>query len=66
MTKLSKGKSVAHELAAGRHAWVQVARGSVELNGAALGVGDGAAVSEETRLTLRATEEVEVLVFDLA
>ena len=32
-----------HELAAGRHGWLQVARGSVELNGKKLSQGDGAA-----------------------
>ncbi len=50
----------------GRHAWVQVARGSVTLNGTVLAQGDGAAVSEEAALDLVATSAAEVLVFDLA
>jgi redox-sensitive bicupin YhaK (pirin superfamily) len=50
----------------GRHAWVQVARGSVTLNGTPLSQGDGAAVSEEAALNLVATAASEVLVFDLA
>jgi redox-sensitive bicupin YhaK (pirin superfamily) len=58
--------SVRHALAPGRHAWVQVARGAVELGGQRLGAGDGAAVSEETEVALRALEPSEVLVFDLA
>jgi redox-sensitive bicupin YhaK (pirin superfamily) len=58
--------SVRHALAPGRHAWVQVARGAVELAGQRLGAGDGAAVSEETEVALRALEPSEVLVFDLA
>ena len=33
VTLLSPGQEVAHELAKGRHAWLQVAKGSVELNG---------------------------------
>lgn len=65
-TKLSAGKSVHHDLGSGRHAWVQVARGAVTLNDVALGTGDGAEVSDETRLELRAAEDAEVLVFDLA
>jgi quercetin 2,3-dioxygenase len=65
-TKLSKGKSVRHDLASGRHAWVQVASGSVILNGLELGEGDGAAVSDEQSLELRATKDAEALVFDLA
>jgi len=65
VTKLSGGKGVVHGLATGRHAWVQVARGSVELNGVELDGGDGAAVTEEARLELVATSEAEVLLFDL-
>jgi quercetin 2,3-dioxygenase len=64
--KLSPGAQVQHELAPGRHAWVQVASGALTLNGKALGTGDGAAVSDERRLELRATADAEVLVFDLA
>jgi hypothetical protein len=64
-TRLGAGKRVSHELAPGRHAWVQVARGTVALNGVRLGTGDGAAASEEERLVLEAAEDAEVLVFDL-
>ena len=66
VTKLSAGGSVGHSIAPGRHAWVQVASGSLTLNGVELGEGDGAAVSDEARLELRAVEDAEVLVFDLA
>jgi redox-sensitive bicupin YhaK (pirin superfamily) len=66
VTRLSKGKSALQEIASGRRAWIQVARGAVELNGLALGVGDGAAASNQTRLELRAKDDAEVLVFDLA
>jgi len=65
-TLLSAGESVTHELAAGRHAWLQVARGTVELNGVELRAGDGATVSREERLTLVAREPAEALLFDLA
>lgn len=60
------GESATLELADGRHAWVQVARGAVDLNGVGLTAGDGAAVTEETALEIRAQEDSEVLVFDLA
>ncbi len=53
-------------LAAGRYAWVQVARGSVSVNGTALNQGDGLAVSGETALRLSRGSGAEVLVFDLA
>ncbi len=56
-----------HELAPGRHAWVQVTRGRVALNGQLLQAGDGAAVSDEPALTIAAPEEsAEILLFDLA
>lgn len=64
--KLKKGEAAEVPLAPGRHAWVQVARGAVALNGTGLEAGDGAAVSDEERLTLRAGEDSEVLLFDLA
>ncbi|HEY0837679.1 MAG TPA: pirin family protein [Azospirillum sp.] len=50
----------------GRHAWVQVARGQVRLNGVVLKEGDGAAVSDEPTLTLDGGVGAEVLLFDLA
>ena len=53
-------------LVKGRHAWVQVARGSASVNGETLRAGDGAALSDETALRLEGVEPAEVLVFDLA
>jgi hypothetical protein len=49
---LGPGEQVVHPLAAGRHAWVQLARGEVEVNGVRLLAGDGAAVSGEAALTI--------------
>ncbi len=65
-TLLSDGDAVTHDLRPGRHAWVQVARGQARLNGVTLKEGDGAAVSDETRLTLDSDSGAEVLLFDLA
>jgi redox-sensitive bicupin YhaK (pirin superfamily) len=63
---LSPGQQVQHDLAPGRYAWLQVAKGAVELNGKPLSQGDGAAVSEESRLTIKGTKDAEILLFDLA
>jgi redox-sensitive bicupin YhaK (pirin superfamily) len=63
---LKPNEEVTHELAAGRHAWLQIARGAVELNGKTLGQGDGAAITDEPKLTIKGTENAEVLLFDLA
>jgi len=64
--KLAAGTTVNHTLATGRHAWVQVATGTVTLNGQPLVAGDGAAISDEPALNILATAASEVLVFDLA
>ena len=63
---LAEGEEVRHELSPGRHAWMQVARGAVELNGELLEQGDGAAVSDEATLTIVGHRTAEVLLFDLA
>jgi quercetin 2,3-dioxygenase len=63
---LGAGDRVKHELKPERHAYVQVARGSVTLNGKKLEVGDGAAISEEKSLELAGVNDAEVLLFDLA
>jgi redox-sensitive bicupin YhaK (pirin superfamily) len=60
------GESSELSLARGRHAWVQVARGRVRVNGKELGEGDGAAISEEALVKVEGIDDAEVLVFDLA
>jgi redox-sensitive bicupin YhaK (pirin superfamily) len=62
---LDSGDSVTHPLQPDRHAWIQVTRGDVMLNGQLLRAGDGAAVSDEEKLEIEAKENAEVLVFDL-
>jgi redox-sensitive bicupin YhaK (pirin superfamily) len=64
-TVLEEGKSVAYEFKPQRYGWVQVARGSVRLNGTVLHQGDGAAISEEKKLELEAVTPAEFLLFDL-
>ena len=60
------GTKVTGALAKGRHAWVQVVRGAITVNGTGLSAGDGAAISNETPLAIAASEESEFLLFDLA
>lgn len=62
---LDPGKSVTLDLKPGRNAWVQVARGGVSVNGAALSQGDGLAATGEKSLTITGDQTAEVLVFDL-
>ena len=63
---LAKGETVEHALAPGRHGWVQVVRGAITANGAALSAGDGAALSGEASVALAAGEDAELLLFDLS
>ena len=60
------GETAELPLAKGRHAWVQVARGKVRVNGTELGAGDGAAISDEAAVKIEGVDSAEVLVFDLA
>jgi quercetin 2,3-dioxygenase len=64
-TILDSGKEVSLELSAGRHGWIQMVRGSVEVNGQKLQAGDGAAISGESQLKMAARDESEFLFFDL-
>jgi redox-sensitive bicupin YhaK (pirin superfamily) len=66
LTLLENGDRRELALAPGRHAWVHVARGAVELSGDRLAEGDGAAVSGPGAVRLAGQGPAEVLVFDLA
>jgi redox-sensitive bicupin YhaK (pirin superfamily) len=63
---LEKGSQAEHALKPGRHAWLQLVRGKIELNGQALSAGDGASLSDERSVKIRADEKSELLLFDLA
>lgn len=65
-TVLGHGDAVTHDIAPGRGGWVQVARGSVTLNGEVLREGDGVAVSTSGTLRLEGVDDAEVLLFDMA
>ena len=64
-TLLDEGKTVGHILKPGRHSWVQVIQGTLELNGQTLNAGDGAAIVDELDLKLVAKKPSEALLFDL-
>ncbi|HET9529378.1 MAG TPA: pirin family protein [Blastocatellia bacterium] len=63
---LAAGEEVSYQPGGDRHAWVQVVKGEVTLNGVPLKAGDGAAISEERALNIKATDDAEFLLFDLA
>lgn len=65
---LKPGQSVSYDLASGRNAWLQVARGAVKLGSEFLNAGDGAAARDEKKLVItnEGKIEAEFLLFDLA
>jgi redox-sensitive bicupin YhaK (pirin superfamily) len=63
--KLKAGDKVSHAFKPDRHAWLHVAEGQIKLNSVILNAGDGAAVSDENKLTLESIGASQVLLFDL-
>ena len=63
---LDDGDIVRHPIESGRHAWLQLARGKVSVNGIELDKGDGAAISDERELELTGVRDAELLLFDVA
>jgi quercetin 2,3-dioxygenase len=66
LATLSTSASVRHDLLAGRHAWLQILRGRVSVNGTLLETSDGLAVSGEPGLTMVGEQPAEIMLFDLA
>ncbi|MDJ0917699.1 MAG: pirin family protein [Woeseiaceae bacterium] len=62
---LSDGDEVSHSLAAGRKGWLQVARGSVRLNGEQLYPGDGVAIEGPSDIAIEGSDDAEILLFDM-
>jgi redox-sensitive bicupin YhaK (pirin superfamily) len=65
-TLLQPGDTVCHKLSADRRAWLQIAKGQIDLNGTELGEGDGAEISGEDALVIKGHTKAEALLFDLA
>jgi redox-sensitive bicupin YhaK (pirin superfamily) len=65
-TNLTAGQTADFTVERNRHAWLQVARGSLTVNGTRLETGDAIATSRPTDLHIEATEKTDALLFDLA
>ncbi len=63
---LGSSQRLTHTMEPTRYGWVQIARGHLRLNGLDLEKGDGASISNESRLELEGIEQTELLLFDLA
>ena len=66
LAKITNGHQVDYQIAHSRHAWMQVLRGSIAVNGLEMQTSDGAAISDEVALVVRATNDAEIMLFDLA
>jgi len=66
LANLEEGAAVEHAIEPGRHVWLQVLRGSVDVNGESLQTSDGVAISEEAAATITGTSPAEIMLFDLA
>jgi redox-sensitive bicupin YhaK (pirin superfamily) len=63
---LKNGERVEHDLAEGRHAWLQIVRGSVRVDSLELGEGDGASFSEVPAIVMESLGDSELILFDIA
>jgi redox-sensitive bicupin YhaK (pirin superfamily) len=63
--RLKSGQTAVHKLRPGRAAWLQVAEGSLTLNGILVLAGDGASTEAAEMLTFTAVEQTEAILFDL-
>jgi redox-sensitive bicupin YhaK (pirin superfamily) len=63
---LPAGAEVERAMNEQRYAWIQVARGAVNVNGERADQGDGVVAIGESSLRIRAEEDAEILLFDLA
>jgi len=66
VAELASGKEVSLDLAANRHAYVHVAYGNVQIGDTALKAGDAITFAGPESLTFTASEESQILFFDLA
>jgi len=66
LATLDAGDKLIRPIEEGRHAWIQVLRGSVALDGETLRAGDGAAISHESSVAIKTVDPAELMLFDLA
>ena len=66
LSKLAAGSEVGIDLTPGRHGWLQLLSGSVAVSGNQLSTSDGAAITNEDSVSIVASEDAEIMLFDLA
>jgi len=63
---IKAGETTQYALDPSRHAYLVAAAGAVEVNGVRLDARDGAAITGETRLQIKALDDAEVILVDAA
>ena len=63
---LKAGETIAHEVMAGRHAYLVPAKGAISLNDGRVEARDGVAIGGGTRVTITALEDSEIVLVDAA
>ena len=66
LADIEKANQLVYGLPDQRHAWLQVLRGSVDVQRESLEAGDAIAASEIAELEIQATTDAEIMLFDLA
>ncbi|MBW4618979.1 MAG: pirin family protein [Cyanosarcina radialis HA8281-LM2] len=62
---LEPERQISYKLDRDRYGWLQVARGVILLNGQPLEAGDSVAIERGQSFTIRASQDAEILLFDL-
>ncbi len=65
LLKLQPGNRARHELTADRGLWLQVAKGSINVNGVELVAGDAVSLEESGEIEITSTTSAEAILFDL-
>ena len=65
-TVLDEDVQIEFEFDKSRQGFLQVVRGSIEIDGEALDAGDAATIQKQTAFTVRALRDAELLFFDMA
>ena len=66
LADIGSGRSIQYEIPPGRFAWLQVLRGAVTVNDVQMETSDGLAIANESALSVHATHDAEIMLFDLA
>jgi len=66
VARLGADRELTHATGNARKLWLQVTRGAIETSGATLAAGDGAAIEDVDKVVVRATQDAELLLFDMA